>query len=1190
MKNLNPIEIPLQGIHTIEASAGTGKTYNLTTLYLRMVTECELPVSRILVVTFTEAAAAELRDRIRRRLNEAALALEGKECDDPLVAELVARIAPDEERRRFSLTQLRSALYGMDEAAIHTIHGFCNRVLRENAFETHVPFDAELITDSTAFQDAIVNDFWRLIQTRYSTDIIRMLLSVGPKREDFNRTRITALDARMATCLEPVDDSLESFSAAMKEWRAALSGLSALIDQCGEKPRKLILGGIGTEGLNKRSYTEPKLDGQWIALLAMLKSEPTVTDAMTVLKPFSSETLNKATRKSAPAISHEFFDVCRDTITAGEKTQQAFTGVQAVVWVDYLRFLQEEQPRRKAMRHIQFFDDLLSHVYDAATGEAGPQFVTAIRSRFPCALIDEFQDTDPIQWEIFRSVYEPAQDTCGLFLIGDPKQAIYRFRRADVYAYLLARERSQSQFSINRNYRSVPKLISAVNTLFSRDVPFVEKAIAYEKVSSGRPDNEHRHLRINDDTSPPLHLLQLMPEATDASTKHITKAAANLEIGRCVTSEIASLINQGAKGNAMIGQSPLVPRDIAILVNTHKQGRLIQEALNRAGVDSVIAGQSTVYKTLEAAALLQILHAVTHCEKEAGIRAALLCDFIGMRAADVDHMGQNDEIWEHTVETFRTARDIWAQRGIAAATEHIFRIYETRAKVLQQEGGERRLTNVLHLIELLHSAATERRLRQQDVLHLLTQKMEDTSEAGGDDDMLRLESDADRVRIVTIHKSKGLEYPVVFCPFLWDAKKPKTSSARPPVMYHDKENHGLVIDFGSADYERSQTFDNEEAYAEGIRLLYVALTRAESRCYIVSGFINSYGESALAYLLHDADISVAGINRQLGILVESHPEEFSLRHTHEIDDCVVHNQASHSTSFAARHFGADEHIPAAWRISSFSSLSADHVSETTSLSDRDASTQESTEPTVLTGIHAFPAGAVPGTAIHAIFEETDFQTDTPRLRKLIPGVLARYGFDAIWDAPVCDMVERVLHKTLPGGFSLSDLTPEHCLKELEFYFPLQAASLQALEDVLETYGYGGALNLSHASTLQGFMKGYIDLIACSEGRYWIVDYKSNRLGATMEEYTQERLQQTMSSQHYRLQYVIYLCALHRYLSVRIGPQYDYETHIGGVYYLFVRGIGPKDETDYGVFDDRPPRACIEAVLQCLDRLAGEGTR
>ncbi|MFT5474347.1 MAG: exodeoxyribonuclease V beta subunit, partial [Kiritimatiellia bacterium] len=207
MKNLNPIEIPLQGIHTIEASAGTGKTYNLTTLYLRMVTECELPVSRILVVTFTEAAAAELRDRIRRRLNEAALALEGKECDDPLVAELVARIAPDEERRRFSLTQLRSALYGMDEAAIHTIHGFCNRVLRENAFETHVPFDAELITDSTAFQDAIVNDFWRLIQTRYSTDIIRMLLSVGPKREDFNRTRITALDARMATCLEPVDDS-----------------------------------------------------------------------------------------------------------------------------------------------------------------------------------------------------------------------------------------------------------------------------------------------------------------------------------------------------------------------------------------------------------------------------------------------------------------------------------------------------------------------------------------------------------------------------------------------------------------------------------------------------------------------------------------------------------------------------------------------------------------------------------------------------------------------------------------------------------------------------------------------------------------------------------------------------------------------------------------------------------------------
>ncbi|MDE0838733.1 MAG: UvrD-helicase domain-containing protein, partial [Kiritimatiellae bacterium] len=840
--------------------------------------------------------------------------------------------------------------------------------------------------------------------------------------------------------------------------------------------------------------------------------------------------------------------------------------------------------------HIQFFDDLLSHVYDAATGEGGDQFVTAIRTRFPCALIDEFQDTDPIQWEIFRAVYEPAQEECGLFLIGDPKQAIYRFRRADVYAYLLARERSQSQFSINRNYRSVPKLISAVNTLFSRDAPFVEKAIAYDVVSSGRPDSEHRHLCIDDETSPPLQLLQLMPEATDASTKHITKAAANVEIGRCVTSEIASLINQGASGTALIGKAPLMPRDIAILVNTHKQGRIIQEALNRAGVDSVIAGQSSVYKTLEAAALLQILHAVAHCEKEAGIRAALLCDFIGMRAADVDHMGQNDDLWEHTVETFRAARDIWAQRGIAASTEHIFRIYDTRAKVLQQEGGERCLTNVLHLIELLHSAATERRLRQQDVLHLLTQKMEDTSDAGSDDDMLRLESDADRVRIVTIHKSKGLEYPVVFCPFLWDAKTSKASSARPPVMYHDKESHGLVIDFGSADYERSQTLDNQEAYAESIRLLYVALTRAESRCYVVSGFIHSYGDSALAYLLHDADISVARINRQLGVLVERHPEEFCLRHTSEIDDCDIHNQESHPTSFSALHFGAGEHVPEAWRISSFSSLCADHVSEAASLSDRDASTQDATEPTVLTGIHAFPAGAVPGTAIHAIFEETDFQTDTQRLRKLIPTVLARYGFDAIWDAPVCDMVEHVLHRTLPAGFSLADLTPEHSLKEREFYFPMQAASLQALEDVLETYGYGGALNLSHASTLQGFMKGYIDLIACSQGRYWIVDYKSNRLGASAVDYTQERLQQTMTSQHYRLQYVIYLCALHRYLSVRMGSQYDYETHIGGVYYLFVRGMQQQGEPDSGVFHDLPPRACIEAVLQCLDGLEGEGTQ
>ncbi|MDA1045292.1 MAG: UvrD-helicase domain-containing protein, partial [Verrucomicrobia bacterium] len=302
MNVLDPISAPLTGIHTIEASAGTGKTYNLTTLYLRMITEKNLPVSRILVVTYTEAAAAELRDRIRRRLRQAYAALETGRSADALVEAWAARLSIDEETRRFALTQVRSAMFGMDEAAIHTIHGFCNRLLRENAFETNVPFNAELITDTTSFREELASDFWRLLLDRYDDNIIRMLLSEGPTRDDFSNAGVTAMDARMATCLAPRSDGVQRFNEALQPFTDAVGRLRSLHCSDGAKAQKRIRDAIKTEALHKGRYSEDKLASAWQGLETLLGRELTVSDDLDALKPFSLDSLEKARRKGAPPL------------------------------------------------------------------------------------------------------------------------------------------------------------------------------------------------------------------------------------------------------------------------------------------------------------------------------------------------------------------------------------------------------------------------------------------------------------------------------------------------------------------------------------------------------------------------------------------------------------------------------------------------------------------------------------------------------------------------------------------------------------------------------------------------------------------------------------------------------------------------------------------------------------------------
>jgi len=1119
VKAFDAMKVELGGKNLVEASAGTGKTYAITTLFSRFLLD-GLEPRDILVVTFTDAATAELRDRVRGRL-----------------VELTAKATGGERER------LERALENIDEAPISTIHGFCQRVLSDNAFGTRVPFDAELVPDLSDLHDDALYDFWQA-RVAYgppwlARQLAEMKIDVGVLRkllEEARRNpRVSVLPPEA-----PLPDPSE-VTAAFDAARAALSGfdLEGFMETHGNKGK---LGGAEPRARLRRSATA--------CLQATERAAPWVPANANLLFPSHVRGMRGDT-------DHPFF-------AAFERlTRLCWQGVLSVQH-EALTRVPKDLHARKARQGVLGFDDLLLSVADALGAEGGKELAETLRRRFKAVLIDEFQDTDPVQFEIFDGVFGGGDHP--LFLIGDPKQAIYGFRGADVYAYLSA-ARGARRHSMKTSYRSDPGLVAAVNALFRAPGVFEVDGIDYVELGP-KPD-------ATDRVETPMEVLFL---ERDDDSKQLNKSEARRAVARATAADIVALV-EDSEWNA--GQ-------VAVLTRTNAQCFLMQDALRERGIHSVVISDTSVFESDEAQDVQAVLGAALDPLSRSDLRRAVATSLVGVTGDEIAAHEEDAVFWQRWVEKFRTLSQLWVERGFVRMFRALLAETNAAKNLLERPGGERRLTNVLHLSELLHRASVEQHLGPASLLTWLAEQREGLR-ATAERAEIRLESDEAAVKILTVHKAKGLEFPVVYCPFLWDSGGGGGAAA---VRFHDDKRRAFLdIEVDPEAHERSTSRAKQESKAEEIRVAYVALTRAAHKTTIVWGGFNKMEEAPAAKLLFstcDKSFDDAALRAALHpvLCVRSQP----------IDHDRAARALDSGRKSALSALEIERRIVAWKRTGSFSGLVRhEHELDPEEGRDHDEIAEEAEAPRPRAEaversritLFGFPRGRRTGNLFHDVFEHTDFATVTePELAETTARKLEAYGLDAALAPTMARAVRETLDTELAPNLRLADVGLSARLSELEFRLPvLHPLTKKNLASVFRKHpvaalgsDYAGRVERLDFRDLEGFLKGYVDLIFEHAGRWYVVDYKTNHLGDHLDEYGPRALGREMAESHYVLQYHLYTLALHRYLG-HWQKGYDYERHFGGVYYLFIKGMRPGATT--GVFFEKPPLARLDALSEVI---------
>jgi len=1208
VKAFSVTDIPLWGRSLVDASAGTGKTYAIATLFIRLLLETEHPPRQLLVVTFTEAATAELKERIRARLRQCVVTASGSSgASDPdaAIATILAR-AGDRARVKRRLEQ---ALYEFDDVEISTIHGFCQRALMERALGSDITYGSELYGDARPLIDEIVMDFWARRVAPAQPELLAYMRSDGNKFS-LEMGRRLAYSVQRAPQVQILPRDLEAARPLdFTRFRAEFARVRELWKRH-DVVRLIESSSVRKQAYNKR-YT-PLWVGEvsqfFAAELGLFSPLPKCFER------FCTARLRDAGGQSLA--EHELFRAC-------DALEEEYRQLSAALRTELLRlelqlidYVRSELPRRGAEQRQLSFDDLLSKLHAALEGPSGSELARALRERYPVALIDEFQDTDPVQLGIFERIY--AAPNTSLFLIGDPKQAIYSFRGADVFSYVRAARSTDPQrhYTMTTNYRSDPSLVHAVNHLFAGcPHPFLLPDIHFAAVSP-RPGAEDVLRRADGSNASGLEILFAEPSTEQAlDGEWITR-----ELPALIAREIAATLRDGTSA----GTERLRPRDVAVLTRTNDQAFQIQAALRQSGVQSVVLGDKSVYDSVEAWDLERVLGAIVEPTNTRLIRAALTTDLVGVTANELARLDEDDAQWESWLAAFQDFGAIWAHTGFVHMCRELLSRYGLQERLLALGDGERRMTNLLQLIELLHDAGVRGHLGPSGVVQfLLQQRRGDLIGMEAESAQIRLESDADAVKITTMHRSKGLEYPVVYCPYLWHGTLLHRNDEMAPKL-HTAEGE-LVLDLGSAEREKHLDRARWEAFAENLRLAYVALTRARHRCTLVWGRVQkAYVTSPLGYLLHPPPDSVeppdiATIQAHLQALddaallrdLDRHSQSAPIQRRPALGSPgePLHPEPSGAASLIGPR-SVQRAIYDRFRVSSFSALTS-HAPTPSGEDlgrDHDARAPLPLPSDVVQGprlrLTDFPRGAKAGSFFHDVLEHYDFQSPRPGpLGELVAARLADYHYPTgPWREPVCEHLYSVLDTPLtaaPGTSSLrlADIPQSSRLAELEFCVPVggrtdprdgRALRAQELARVFREHP-SAELPVEYAESvgrlgfvpLRGFLRGYIDLVLVHDERYFLVDYKANHLGDYASDYAPDGLARAMLRGQYFLQYHLYALALHRYLGQRLRG-YDFERHFGGVYYLFIKGMGP-ELGQSGVFYEKPPLTRLLALSRLLEQ-------
>ena len=1174
------VDLDLEGIKLIEASAGTGKTHTIADLYLRQILAGRL-TAEILIVTYTNAATDELRGRIRQRLYHALNVFEHADAGaDKFLQYLLQQWQSlDGEQREKQLYRIQLAVRSMDEASISTIHSFCQHSLQENALSGNQLFDCNMLTDDKSLWEAAIKDWWRRLTYQPEFNTWQLIGNRLPKLDKLSRILLELRNKPAARLLPAQQNGLTGLLDQAREISLRLYELAPLWHDHHTEVTRI----ISDSGALSRAKTLPYAPQNQQALFDAADQFFGDSPVGLVFENFDflgSDCLHHNSKPSKtgtdPDLDHEFFASINPLASSW---QTLVTEITPVLLADAYHYADAKVFELKQQQASLAFQDQLSMLLKALDSPNGNALARRLRQQYPVAMIDEFQDTDTIQYQIFKYIYLDSE-SASVVLIGDPKQAIYSFRGGDIFTYMQARRLPGiDRLGLQTNWRSQPNLVNAINSFFCRraDAFVYHNAIPFSEAGSVA-QNQCHELQLQGNPATAMTLWQLPEKETGGN---FSRDEMRDLVNRAIVIEITRLLEQANQHTATIDGKPVSSGDITILVRQASEGHALSKLLHQHGIRTVTIGRDSVFKSEEASGLYDLLLAVSQYQNPVSASRSLSSSLLNLDYLQVAAIVDDDLARQSWIDDLEELQQLWTGQGFITMFQSMLDRFDITVRLAQQENSERRITNLLQLAELLqqHSAVT---VGMSALLNWFDKQFD---EDGNEDAELRLEDDEALVKIVTIHKAKGLQYPIVFVPFLWSCRQVDSNGV---VFFHDASLHPCA-DLGSADIKQNWLTAEKERLAEDVRLLYVALTRARSKVYLAWGKAGSEGrtgyanQTAIAYLLHstqtpeDLDATAPDgfpvgmdFDADLQTLIKASASTLELQPLPRGDLTaaarVVPVQPANLQLATVSRRGS---IP--WRINSFTGLTRGiHQPARFSAMDNQAD-----------AVLDFPAGSHVGLLVHSLLENIDFQQDvSQQCEGLLPRFLPRAGISSDY-APVLTLwFEQIITTPLDqaAALTLNKIPNGKRLNELAFDFSLDELNIDDLNAFMQSLA---SLPLQPISSpaFSGLITGVIDLVFEFEGRYFLADYKTNLLGGKLDDYRPENLQQAMLDRRYDLQSLLYALALHRFLGVRI-PDYNYEQHFGGSYYLFLRAMRPQHGCRFGVHFHRPE----EQTIHQLDRL------
>lgn len=1143
--SFDPMTVPLVYGQLIEASAGTGKTYTITNLCLRLLLgrnspwQRPLAINEILILTFTIAATDELKFRISKRIEEARLAFRtGDDNDDKFVRHLLDTSSdlPTDLKLLTAASQL------VDEASIFTIHGFCANVLGEQTFESGVLFDQDLNAERDHLLKLAAEDCYRTLIMPMQEDIRQLALTLWPNPTILAR-KLSPFLFRGELLVLPAQTPEDSNDLVLKAREAKALWRNENLEQI-----------LVNANLKKSLKPYKRLNQMTEFCLS-----PEIELNNELWKIYSAGTLAGAVKKGSVLPEH----------AALELITEVHLGIDTVItnlWHQIYASVSKLMQHHKETWNKMTLDDLLTSLAQAVN-RPGASLPESMADRWPIAMIDEFQDTDNVQNSIFSRVYQGGNKGQSLLMIGDPKQAIYSFRGADVYTYINARRSSSKLHNLDVNWRSSPALIEATNVLFQRDNIFGNDAdMPFVPVKPAQKNAEMKMMVAGAECLP-YQLFVLEDTEQFSNVAELTEQAMNYAAEQTVL-----LIND--ERHTSLDGEPVNAGKIAFLVRKRADALVAQRALSSRGVQSVYLTLESVFQQDTAADLKLILDAILEPANDQAIKAALTTRLMQTTAIDIEDLNHDIQAQQAVLAEFDAYHEMWLEKGISPMLNALMKRRHLAKKWLQRPNGERQITNLRHLIEILQKQSGSVKGMHQ-LIKWFSHEQGDTENGAAEDRQLRLESDENLVKIVTMHAAKGLEYDIVMIPMpVFGTRSNKNAE---PALFHIEQEgiYSAGVELGDDNHHRRLSAKEEQE--ENMRLLYVAITRAKYRCYLGVPKLHAFAGSAIGRLLDiktlEKDESL--LHRVRGVLPQN---LFEIVETDKIVNTKFIDSAPRSplTTPPPKPI-LDEH----WRVHSYTGVAArlnvDEPVMVTGYADDDQNQEpQNQEPQNIQNLltrHSFPRGARVGVILHSLMEDLDFQSDG--FSVLCNRTLRRLGLEDEW-LPVLEQWIQDIVRAPMGDFSLNRISLTDRLDEMEFHFPL-TTSTNLVQFLIERGYLEGAAN--KALLLKGQMTGLIDLLFRHDGKYYIADYKSNFLGSSLADYNNEPVARAMQSHQYHLQYLIYTVAVHRMLKQKLAG-YQYETHMGGAYYLFLRGMNQQDSR--GIFFTKPD---LETVLR-LDELLG----